>query len=230
MDQFVWPDNNPVGLMSAFFPFELEPPPWLYRLLVRLRFMQRLYRRLAADLVPAAPRGGWLVDVGAGTGQLLAMVAQQRPDLRLLALDQAPAMLQPVFAQARRSPEAQRVWGLVGDAKALPLAGGCADMAVATFSFHTWEQPVQGLQELRRIVKPDGKIWIYEMNREASRDQLRSLAQEEAVPFFLVATGFKLLSWNHALRARDFAVSFGRAGIETWELQSVHQVLWRAVF
>ncbi len=216
--------------MSAFFPFELEPPPRLYRLLVRLGLMERLYRRLAADLVAAVPRGGLLVDVGAGTGQLLALVAQQRPDLRLLALDHAAEVLQPMGSRRHEPPAAQRVWRLVGDASALPLAEACGDMAMATFSLHTWEHPVRGLQEMRRIVKPDGKIWIYEMNRETGLEQLRALAQEEALPFFLVAAGFKLLSWNHALRAADFAASFAQAGLSTWDLQTVHHFLWRATF
>jgi len=215
--------------MSAFFPFELEPPPWLYRLLVRLGLMRRLYRRLAADLVAGAPRDGLLVDVGAGTGQLLAMVASRRPDLRLLAIDHAPAMLQPGFPSTHRLSGPPRPWRLVGDAAALPLADACGDLAVATFSFHTWAHPVRGLQEMRRLVKPGGQIWIYEMNREARLEQLRSLAQEEALPFLLVAAGFKLLSWNHALRAADFAASFAQAGLSNWELQLAHHFLWRAV-
>ncbi|MGQ9919917.1 MAG: class I SAM-dependent methyltransferase [Desulfobacca sp.] len=215
--------------MSAFFPFELEPPPWLYRLLVRLGFMRRLYRRLAADLVADTPRHGLLVDVGAGTGGLLALVAPQRPDLRLLALDHAPAMFRTSRLYTEPSPGGLRLWRLVGDAGALPLTAACADLALATFSFHTWTQPAQGLREMRRIVKPGGRIYIYEMKREASLEQLRALAQEEALPFFLVAAGFKLLSGQHALRAADFAASFAQAGISRWELQSVHHFLWRAV-
>ena len=87
--------------MSAFFPFELEPPPWIYRLLSRMGLMQRLYRRVAADLVEAMPTGGLLVDVGAGPGHLL----QRRGggDVRTFVwrlLDWSFAMLRP----PRQSP------------------------------------------------------------------------------------------------------------------------------
>lgn len=216
--------------MSAFFAFELEPPPWLYHVLVRLGLMQRLYRRLAGDVAAAAPPGGLLIDVGAGTGQLLTIVAQQRPDLRLLAVDYSPAMLRHPWAGAKQPAASDRVWRLVGDAAALPLAPACGAMGLATFSFHTWQQPVQGLQEMRRVVRANGQIWIYEMNREAGLAQWRALAQEEALPFFLVAAGCKLLSWHHALRAGDLSASFRQAGIKEWDLQPVHQILWRAVF
>lgn len=216
--------------MSAFFPFELEPPPWLYRRMVRLGIMQRLYRRLGADLMAAAPTGGLLLDVGAGPGQLLTLVARQRPDLRLLAVDREPAMLGPLPRQLHKHAMSAHPWRLAGDAAALPVASASCDMALATFSFHTWERPVAGLREMRRVVKPGGAIWLYEMNREASLGQLRSLAQEEVLPFFLVAVGFRLLSWNHALRAADFSLSLSQAGITNWELQPAHQILWRAVF
>lgn len=216
--------------MSAFFAFELEPPPWLYRLLVRLGLMQRLYRRLAADLAAAAPHHGLLVDVGAGTGRLLQMLTQRRTDLRLLAVDWSATVLRPHLPPGAGPADSAGLWRLVGDAAALPLETACCDMAVATFSFHTWNQPAQGLREMRRIVRPGGHIWLYEMNREASREQLKALAQEEGLPCFLVAAGFSLLSWNHALGAKDFARSFEQAGLQTWDLQPAHHFLWRAIF
>lgn len=216
--------------MSAFFPFELEPPPWLYRILSRMRLMQRLYRRLATDLVEALPTGALLVDVGAGPGHLMNTVARERPDLRLAVLDRSAAMLRPSRRHPGYNPGYRPLLRLVGDAAALPLQTDCCDLAIATFSFHTWNQPVRGVQEMRRLVKPESPAWIYEMNREATWAQFRALAQEEALPIALVALGFKLLSWNHALRASDFAAIFEQAGISGWRLNPVHHLFWRAVF
>jgi ubiquinone/menaquinone biosynthesis C-methylase UbiE len=215
--------------MSAFFSFELEPPPWLYRLMVRLGLMNRLYGQLGADICQAAPRRGLVIDVGAGPGQLLTLVGQARPDLRLLSVDHVWQMLRPI-SLASQSPSSPAMWRLVGDAAALPLRDACADLAVATFSFHTWEQPVLGLREMRRIVKPGKHSYIYEMNREASPAQLQAVARQEGLPYFLVAAGYWLLSWNHALDRRDFAAIFGQAGIRSWELQPFQEILWRAVF
>ncbi len=215
--------------MSAFFSLELEPPPWLYRLMVRLGLMNRLYRRLGADICRAAPPHGLVIDVGAGPGQLLTLVGRKRPDLHLLSLDHAWQMLRPI-SLASQSPPPPPMWRLVGDAAALPLRDGCADLAVATFSFHTWEQPVLGLREMHRIVKPGKRSYIYEMNREASPAQLHALARAEGLPYVLVTAGYRLLSWNHALGRGDFAAMFGQAGIRDWELQSFHEILWRAVF
>jgi ubiquinone/menaquinone biosynthesis C-methylase UbiE len=216
--------------MSAFFPFELEPPPWLYRLLSRMQLMQRLYRRVAADLVEALPSGALLVDVGAGPGHLLRVVAAQRPDVRLATLDWSYSMLRPSPQLPEETPGIRPLLRIIGDAAALPLQMACCDLAVATFSFHTWDHPVQGIQEMQRILKPGRPAWIYEMNREASWEQLRALAGEEALPPALVAAGFKLLSWNHALRAGDFTATFEQARICEWKLTEVHHLFWRAAF
>lgn len=217
--------------MSAFFPFELEPPPWMYRLLSRWGLMQRLYRRLAVDLVRTVPPEALLVDVGAGPGHLLSLVAGKRPDLRLVVVDRAYAMLRPGRGvQVKTNLGGTHLRRVVGDAAALPLQSGCCDLAVATFSFHTWDHPVSGVQEMRRLIKTGGRVWIYEMNREATWKQLRALAREEALPGFFVAAGFKLLSWNHALRADDFPGIFAQAGISEWELTEVHHLFWRVAF
>ncbi len=216
--------------MSAFFPFELEPPPWMYRLLSRMRLMQRLYRLVATDLVEALPTGALLVDVGAGPGHLMNIVARERPDIRPAVLDWSVAMLRPSRRNPGHNPGLRPLLRLVGDAAALPLQTACCDLAVATFSFHTWNHPVRGVQEMRRIVKPGGRAWIYEMNREATWEQFRALAQEEALPLVFVAAGFKLLSWNHALRAGNFAATFEQAGISGWNMNPVHHLFWRAVF
>ena len=217
--------------MSAFFPFELEPPPWLYRILARGGLMQRLYRRLAADLAEALPAGGLLIDVGAGPGHLADLVAQSRPDLRLVALDWSLRMLRP----GPRRPTPQRLPSplpcrIVGDSARLPFRSACCDLAVATFSFHTWNDPVLGVQEMRRIVKPGGQAWIYEMNREAVWQHWQGLAREEHLPTLFVAAGFKLLSWNHALRSAEFAGTFAQARLSGWEVQPVHHLFWRAAF
>lgn len=215
--------------MSAFFPFELEPPPWLYRLLARLPLMQRFYRRVAADLAATAPDQALLLDIGAGPGRLLTYVGTRRPDLSLVALDRSLAMLRRPRPLPTAAP-ARQLARVVGDAAALPLRSACCDLALATFSFHTWDQPVRGLQEMARVLKPGGRVWIYEMNREATWGQLAALAREEALPVPLVAAGFKMLSWNHALRAREFDATFTQAGLSPWHLETVHQVFWRAVF
>jgi SAM-dependent methyltransferase len=48
------------------------------------------------------------------------------------------------------------------DAQALALAGGSFDVVVSTCVFCSVPDPVLGLQEVRRVLRPDGKIVLLE--------------------------------------------------------------------
>jgi len=51
------------------------------------------YARYADDVCRLTPRGGSFLDAGCGTGRVLRMVAERRPDLRLSGVDTSVALL-----------------------------------------------------------------------------------------------------------------------------------------
>ena len=53
-----------------------------------------IYRFNALAIHRLAPRGAQIVDLGCGTGRFLAYLAARRPDLKILGLDFAEAMVQ----------------------------------------------------------------------------------------------------------------------------------------
>jgi ubiquinone/menaquinone biosynthesis C-methylase UbiE len=211
---------------SPFFRVELEPPPWLYVHLARGPIFRLIYRRLAADLAEGLPPGARLLDVGTGPGHLLAYLALKRPELRLFGLDLSFAMIRRARAGAA-GPSLAPLEFLVANAQALPFPEGIFDWALASFSLHNWGEPERGVRDLTRVLKPGGRAWIYEMNREASAFDLRAFAREEQVPFPLLYLGFKTLSWHHALRAREFSPLLQQAGASRWHLSPVHHLFWR---
>jgi ubiquinone/menaquinone biosynthesis C-methylase UbiE len=214
-------------MTSPFFRVELEPPPWLYHLMARGPLFQQIYRLFLADLTAALPPGAGLLDVGTGPGFLLDYLFALRPDLRVFGLDMSYQMLRR--GQKRRSRLSLPPWpGVVAQAEDLPFAAGIFDQVLATFSLHIWRRPDQGVAEISRVLKPGGRAWLYEMNREASSQELRRFAAAEKLPFPLVYLGFRSLSWNHALRARDFTWVFQRAGVSRWHLKPAHHLFWRA--
>ncbi|MBI4643336.1 MAG: class I SAM-dependent methyltransferase [Deltaproteobacteria bacterium] len=214
-------------MTSPFFRVELEPPPWLYHLMARGPFFKRVYRLFLADLTAALPPGAGLLDVGTGPGFLLDYLFALRPDLRVFGLDLSHQMLRR--GQRRRRRLSLSPWpGVVAQAEDLPFAAGVFDQTLATFSFHIWRRPAKGVVEISRVLKPGGRAWFYEMNREASSQELRRFATSENIPFPLVFFGFRTLSWHHALRAKDFARVFREAGIGRWHLEPAHHLFWRA--
>jgi ubiquinone/menaquinone biosynthesis C-methylase UbiE len=96
-----------------------------------------------------------LLDVGCGTGLLLARLLAQQPTAKLTGVDLSPGMV----AQARaRLPSTVPV--LVADAEALPFPTSSFDFVVSVSSFHFWSSPGLGLMELRRVLRPGGGLVI----------------------------------------------------------------------
>jgi ubiquinone/menaquinone biosynthesis C-methylase UbiE len=224
-------------LISRLRDEHLEPPPWLYALMARGSLMCLIYRRFVADLAGSLPPGTRLLDVGTGPGYLLGCLGRVRPDLSLWGLDFSYDMIRRARQQAL-APQAAPRW-LVADACRLPFPSGVFGQVVATFSFHIWPCPVAGLQELRRVLAPGGRAWVYELRREASIRDLRAFARETGLPFPFVYLGYQVVRRHHALPAAEFARLLTKirqaAGPDAYEtnetyetLRPVHHIFWRA--
>lgn len=116
------------------------------------------------------PVGGTVLDLGSGSGQYLAYLAERRPDLRIIGLELAPAMV----AAARRLLEqrglANRVEIRPGDMTdfASQLAGPIATIS-SVFSLHhlpSRELLVACLSQIHAVSVRDGSsVWIFDHAR-----------------------------------------------------------------
>lgn len=144
-----------------------------YDLLAR-RLNRRRYGRIAEDIALLAPRSGAVLDVGTGPGVLLAEIVRARPDLEVAGIDPSADMV----AAARRTVARLdgKVTAQVGDAAHLPFADDAFDLIVTSFSLHHWEDVPAAVPELARVVRPSGRLIVYDF-QHAPFDALDAAAQ-----------------------------------------------------
>ncbi len=101
--------------------------------------------------------GPEVLEVGVGTGKNIAFYPE---GVRVTGVDLTPGMLDR--ARKRAAILNREVTLLLGDAQNLDLPDASFDTIVATFVFCSVFDPVRGLRELGRVVKPEGQIFLLE--------------------------------------------------------------------
>lgn len=100
------------------------------------------------------------LEVGVGTGKNMGHYPE---GVSVTAIDNSRSMLQRATRRAVTSQA--RVDLLAGDAQRLPFSDETFDTVFSAFVFCSVPDPVQGLKELRRVVKPDGRLLLLEHMR-----------------------------------------------------------------
>lgn len=101
---------------------------------------------------------GDILEVGVGTGLNLRFYG---PAARVIGIDPEAALL--AAALPRAQPRGYHL-GLA-DAQALPFANAAFDCVVSTLVFCTIPEPVPALSEIRRVLRPGGKLIQLEHTR-----------------------------------------------------------------
>lgn len=117
----------------------------------RLAF--RKWRHQLWDIVP----DGRVLEVGVGTGKNLRYY---REGHSVTAIDLSPKMIE----RARRNSERWAIKAdlLLMDAQALEFEDSTFDSAVSTFVFCSVPDPVLGLREASRVLRPGGRAYLLE--------------------------------------------------------------------
>lgn len=127
--------------------------------LLSLRIDTRWRKRVARSLLPAP---GHILDVASGTGDL-AIDLTRHGGHRVLSSDFTFEML--AHGRARLLRAAPGTAQLGADALQLPFPDASFDAATVAFGIRNFADPVAGLREMARAVRPGGVVGILEFSR-----------------------------------------------------------------
>ena len=121
---------------------------------------------------------GLVLEVGAGNGLNFAFYDPKRVE-RVEATEPDSAML--AYAHNRASSAPVTITLTQTPVEQLPFADAYFDCVVCTLVFCSVNDPLRGLQEIRRVLKPGGQLLMVEHVR--SQGRVTAFAQDMLTPF-----------------------------------------------
>lgn len=96
-----------------------------------------------------------LLDVGCGTGTLLKRIINVFPGTHAAGVDPSPEMLDMARGKYPDGVDFREGW-----AESLPFHKDSFDVVISCNAFHYWRQPARALDEIARVLKPEGRLLI----------------------------------------------------------------------
>lgn len=142
-----------------------------YDLLNRLLSLgiDRRWRRYAVKQIRVAP-GGRVLDVATGTADVALEVAATTPaSVLITGVDFSQQMIELGREKVKRSPFSERISLQVAPCEAIPFDDNSFDSATIAFGIRNVVDRRCGLQEILRVLKPQGKLVILEFSNPQSK-------------------------------------------------------------
>jgi demethylmenaquinone methyltransferase/2-methoxy-6-polyprenyl-1,4-benzoquinol methylase len=115
-------------------------------------------RLVRAMSLPVAAR---VLDVATGTADVALAIADTHRDAHVVGLDPSANMLE--VGRAKAAAYGTRIELIQGDAQHMPFADASFDGACISFGIRNVPDRLQGLREMRRVVKPGGRVVVLEL-------------------------------------------------------------------
>lgn len=103
---------------------------------------------------------GVCIDVGTGFGNLGLELAKLAPDIETILFDLSDEMLKEAQQNCVRMMLSDRVRIQQGNVEQLPFEDNMADLIISRGSIFFWDDQVKGVNEIYRVLKPEGYAYI----------------------------------------------------------------------
>lgn len=131
--------------------------------------------RFVTDLLDAGPLGKDVLDLGTGTALIPVELCLREKSVRVMASDASIAMLDLARYNIEIKGLIERIQLHVGDAKKLVFEDNYFDTVMSNSLVHHLPDIAGFFDELMRVIRPGGLLFIRDLCRPVSNDQVESL-------------------------------------------------------
>ena len=123
------------------------------------------HNRLIKEIFsPTLDKKDKIIEVGCGAGGLCRKLAQIVTEGEVVGIDISEGYIEKLKQSDVSAPK-NLVFRL-GSAENIPYPDNYFDHAVCSASFSFWSEPERGLAEVKRVLKPGGRLYIADVYKE----------------------------------------------------------------
>lgn len=129
----------------------------------------------AKSAIELGPMSGKILDAGTGTARIPIALCQLRPAWELTCIDLSENMLKIALENVEKAEARSQIKLELIDAKAMSYPDSYFDMVISNSIIHHLPDPLPFLREVKRVLKPNGAVFLRDLLRpeeEAMRDHL----------------------------------------------------------
>ncbi|HLO32459.1 MAG TPA: methyltransferase domain-containing protein [Anaerolineales bacterium] len=167
-----------------------HPAGWLGRLVGMILALKNRERNAWTISMLAIEPNDHVLEIGFGPGQAIQEVAKLAPDGFVAGIDLSETMVRQASKRNASAIRSGRVLLKQGAEAPLPFEDNEFNKVFAVNSMQFWSNPMAGLQEVRRVLKPSGRVVITIQPMWAkTEEEVRSVG--EKLEFQLKQAGFR---------------------------------------
>jgi ubiquinone/menaquinone biosynthesis C-methylase UbiE len=181
------------------------------------KLMGYVYRDVVDQATKLASLHGRVLDIGTGFGMLAITLAQRNPTVEVIGLDISSAMIKAGKRVVGRKGLAPRVSFETADARAMPFPNDYFDRVISYGSLHHWSEPEVVFNEINRVRRPGGMIYVADLRRDQPRIPLWFLYAMVRLRAGKRMADEMVNSVNSAYTPSEIGVMLGKTTITHWQ-------------
>ena len=163
------------------------------------------FQALAERLAKAIPSGSRILEVAPGPGYL-AIEIGKRGSYAITGLDISKTFVEIATANARRA--SVKVDFQHGNVAAMPFADNTFDFILCRAAFKNFSQPLEAMNEMHRVLRPQGRAVIIDLRKDASMADISAYIKNANIGWansLIYSVTFRYLLIPRAYSKRQFA-------------------------
>jgi ubiquinone/menaquinone biosynthesis C-methylase UbiE len=177
-------------VLKSFNSQFAHPEGWLGRLVGMILALKNRERNAWTISMLDIQPDDQVLEIGFGPGQAIQEVAKLTPNGFVAGIDLSDTMVAQASKRNAAAIRSRRVLLQQGAESPLPFENNKFNKVFAVNSMQFWSNPIAGLQEVRRVLKPGGRVVLTIQPMWAKTEEDVQMVSEKLV-FQLKQVGFK---------------------------------------